>query len=356
MSSELRKYFEGNIQGDVIYATTTTPARLGGLGNPKFQKMYIDAPLPEGENIGRALLEIAVSSYQDPYGLRWKLWFDGFTVTRELKPHLVTNTRDQYFAKVVFDVTPIIKSQPKHTVSVFYEGGEPITIDHVGLLLVYPTDEVKSSISYLSGVGLLKPGEEIDVKVELEKIGGAGTFILTSIIPSPMAKLSIRLNEEDLGSLTGITGVEEYIKGDLNLLGINKVTILHEKTSTRYYPSEVKISSLILYESICKLPKIVLKELSVAEDRKSVTLKICNEGASEPNKILVLLIDRGNILGREIIKELAPGGETIVEMKLKKPITSNEPILRIVWNKLSRMKIIDKKLNLSTRTSSTNRT
>ncbi len=356
MNSELRTYLEGSIQGDVIYATTTTPMRLGGLKNPKFQKAYIDTPLPEGKDIHKALLEVAITSPQNPYGLRWKLWFNGFTVTRELKPHLVVNTKEQYFAKVVFDVTPITKSQSKHTVSVFYEGGEPITIDHVGLLILYPTDEVKSSLSYLSGAGLLQPGEELKIEVKLERIYGTGTFILTSIMPSPMAKLCIKVNEENIGSLSGITGVEEYIKGNINLLDVNNVTLMHEKTGTKYYPSEIKISSIILCETICKLPKIVVKNIELHEDEGLLKLKIANEGSSKPDKVLILLIDRGNILGREIIREIKPGSVIDVEVKLRKRIASQTPTLRIVWNKLSRMKVIDQKLNFRTRTNTFHRT
>ncbi len=345
-SGELKPYLVEKYNGDVVVSTALTQVVVGGLRNPRYQKIVLDTPLSKVEKIDKALLEVAVTTPFNPVNSKWKLVFNGFTLTREFKPQLLVEEDGLYHSKLVFDITPVIKPYNRHTVGVQFDGAHPLTVNHVSLLVFYPTSEVETSIAYFSGILLLKPGESIEIPINITPIEGEDFLRIIGIVPSKQAKIEFYLNDKMINKFEGVLGVEElnYCNG-IGITGENRLKVVHLPAETRYYPNKFRLSTIIIGKARYSMPDIDIGTTKILED--SIEVEIINRNKVKPDKIVVLAINLGNIIHRRKLEEFPEEGVYRIRIPIDRNKIKNTSItLRVVWNRLSRSRFKEKRVEI----------
>ncbi len=345
-SGELKPYLVEKYNGDVVVSTALTQVAVGGLRNPRYQKIVLDTPLARVEKIDKALLEVAVTTPFNPVNNKWKLVFNGFTLTREFKPQLLVNEDGLYYSKLVFDITPIIKPYNRHIVGVQFDGAQPLTVDHVSLLVFYPTDEVETSIAYFSGMLLLKPGESIEIPINITPIDGEDFVRIIGIVPSKQAKIEFYVNDKMINKIEGVLGVEELNYSDtIGLSSENKLKVVHLPADTRYYPNKFRLSTVIIGKARYSMPDIDIGSTKINED--SIEVEIVNRNKIKPDKVVVLAINLGNIIYRKKLDEFPEDGIYNIRIPIDRSKVKNTSLtLRVVWNRLSRSRFKEKRIEI----------
>ncbi len=347
---ELYRFLEKEYNGDMVYVSAYPDVRIGGL-MPSRETIPLSLIHPLKEKLEYALLEIGVVVPSSK--VNWKVKVNGISVTKEFKPHALSSMGDKLFAKLVYDITSILKtpeSLRKRRVNVTFktEGSSDILIKHIGILALYPTDEAHSYVSFLSGAVSLEPGEEREFYTEYN--GGDGELKAIVYVPSKNARSRIIVNGNITREVSGIQGMDE-ITLSINQLPVrNTIKIIHEETSERYYPKELSISTILLYKQVYKTPKLEIVNIEVPEkipvSGDNIRVKVKNSGVSAPDKVLVILMIHGNVVSRKIIDPIPPSGEETIELPVKLPAGEYDAVLRIVWSKLSKTYYNDNKISL----------
>ena len=344
-SGIMEEFKKSKVSGEVILSTSLASGRLGGLGNPKIHKAVMDAPsIPRGD-LEAAYLEVAVFTREERLP-KWRLWLDGFSITREFKPQYVLPVNDTLFAKVLFDVTPIYKSEnPRHFVTIMYDGSTPITVGHVNLLIVRRTEEAFYNFVYLSGAQALVPGEAVEIEAELEEEPrGRGVLRVVGILPSKSARVAVSVNGGEPRYLGDAVGADELSFEDIEISKNNRVRVEHLSSDTSYYPKHFILSTLLLGEAVYKEPRIVFSDVKLEEG--VLKAKIANLGEAPPDSLFMVVMNMGIPLARLEIPSLEPGEVRDVELKLKLPHGAHNLLLRAVARKLSKITYTDKKVRL----------
>ncbi len=336
-------------RGDVYYVNVYPGVSVGGF-MPSRKTIPISFHHPLKKKLEQALLEIGV--IVPDTNVKWRVKVNGISITKEFKPHSTCKAGNKLFAKLVYDITSIMKTPEsirKRRVNVTFktEGGrEGILIEHLGILAFYPTEEAVSDIYYLSGALSLEPGEKAELSFRYRK---EKALIDASIyMPSPEAVGKLLINDYEV-PISGIHGMDEVSAKIMGLGENNKLTIIHEETGETYYPKQMRVSSIILIDKVYREPRIVVEEVSVPDKLESggrIKVKISNKGESKPDSLLVVLMNLGNVVHREILKPLEPGGSEELELPVKLPSGEYEIVVRIIWSKLSRNWFDDKRVRI----------
>ncbi len=343
-NGELKQYLVEKYQGDIIISSIDTPVRVGGLRNPRFRKVTLTAPPVKVETVDKVLLDLTITTNFNPVNIKWKLLFNDFTLTREFKPQVLVEDNGTYYSKLLFDLTPVYKHQSRHILGVQFDGAEPITIEHVNMIVFYPVEGASSSITYLSGALLLKPGEEALVKVPVKTISGEGFIKIVGMVPSRQAKIKLYFNNALIGDIEGVLGVEE-ITSNVEVNEENIVKIHHLPSTTKYYPNSFMVSSIIVGKTSIPLPKIVIEETKVVDNK--LHARIANRGLVEPDRLVVLVTHLGNIVYREKLKPLRPNEIYDLEVPLRNVRHGEILVVRIIWGRLSKTEYIEERVKIS---------
>ncbi len=327
-TGDLKLYLLENVEGDIVYATTLAPLRLGGLSNPNMGSISLTLPAPREAVINRVLLEMGIVSREYPERMRWRLWFDGIAVSREYRPKSIAELGhdEGYYSKAVFDITPIFdKSRDVHEITVAYEGSNPITVEHVGMLSVYRVPDSRISYAFLSGALALRPGETYRIGVRVSKLEEAtqATFRTIISLPGKDSSVEIQVNSVSKRVIEGRMGVEEVLMDDIPVADAYTIQVAHTHGS-----KPLKISTMIVAVAQRILPDIVFRSVERLEDR--VRVRLANSGASKPERVMLLVIVPGEHIERVEVEPLEPGEEREVEVKAPK---GKRVTLRVVWVK-----------------------
>ncbi len=335
----LEVFSSGYVKGEASYTCSLSPLRLGGLSNPRFQRVFLDLGVPRTPR--QALLELAVMAPSSK--VKWKLWFDGFAVTREFKPQFVVETPEGgVFAKLVFDVTPVIRvGEERHVVTVQYDGSSSLVVDHVGLLAVYDSDDAETAYSFLSGAMIIDPGEDARIKVPLTA-SGKGLMRIIGVLPSPQARVCVSVNGLSPQQLGGCIGADELLVEDLELSNNNEVVIKHLESEEQYYPRGFKLSSLLALVARYRTPKLEVVDVKYEEGK--LRIKVRNSGETAPDKALIVALCLGSPLGRTDLEAVGPGEEVEVEIPVNVPRGEHLVTVRAIWRRGLRTEFIEKKV------------
>lgn len=343
-NGELRQYLAERYNGDIIISTVETPVNIGGLRNPRFRKIIIDVPPIKIEKVDKALLDVAISSTFNPLNIKWKLIFDDFTLTREFKPQILVEDNGSYYSKLIFDVAPVYRHGTRHVLGVQFEGAEPLTIEHVNLVVFYPVEGASSTVTYLSGALLLRPGEETILNVPVEPIEGEGFVKIIGIVPSRQAKVKVFFNNELIGLLEGVLGVEEITSSPINVNKDNIIRIHHLPSATKYYPNSFRLSTVIVGKNNMPLPRIIISNAQLEENK--LIIELGNQGIAEPDRLILLVTHLGNIMYRNKLKPLKPGESRAIEIPLKGLRGGGRVTIRVIWGRLSRTEYTETRIKV----------
>jgi hypothetical protein len=338
VKGKLLKFLDKSFSGDMIYTSTIPNTRLGGL-MPSRQTIPLSLIHPKNAELEYALLDIGVLVPSEK--ISWRVKVNGISVTKEFKPHVIVPAGNMLFAKLVYDITSILKTpeslrRRRANITFKLEGAEQIIIEQVAIIALYSSSEAKSKLTFLSGALSLKPGERASMK--LDGPLNEGILRTTIYIPSSMANVNILLNNMDLLRIRNTQGMDEYFVRVNDLGESNELLIEHEETSTTYYPKEVRVSNILLYSVKYSKPVLELIDTSIPEKIKSgeeISFKIINKGEAKPDRALIVVMNLGNVITRKKIKLLEPGESVEDKIKLEIPPGEYDLVFRIIWGKLS---------------------
>jgi hypothetical protein len=338
VKGRLLKFLDKSFSGDMIYTSAIPNARLGGL-MPSRQTIPLSLIHPKNAELEYALLDIGVLVPSE--NINWRVKVNGISVTKEFKPHAIVPAGNMLFAKLVYDITSILKTpeslhKRRANITFKLEGVEQIIIEQVAIIALYNSSEAETKLTFLSGALSLKPGEK--TSTELNGPFSEGVLRTTIYIPSSMANVNILLNNKDLLKIRNTQGMDEYLTRVSNLGENNELLIEHEETNTIYYPKEVRVSNILLYSVKYSKPVLELIDTTIPEKIRSgeeISLKIINKGEAKPDRALIVVMNLGNVVARKKIKLLEPGESVDDKIKLEIPPGEYDLVFRIIWGKLS---------------------
>ncbi len=349
VEGELLRFVNKRYMGDVIYSNAYPLTRLGGL-MPSRETIPLSLIHPKDAELDYALLEIGV--LVPSTNIQWRVKVNGISVTKEFKPHIVSKAGENLFAKLVYDITSILRTpeglrKKRVNVTFKHEGGEQIIVEHLAVLAFYKTEEAVTDITFLSGAVSLKPGEETAVNIPYT--GAHGVLRSTVFIPSSNAQAFIEINGSKRIDIGGIQGPYEIIETIDNLKENNTILFRHEEAETMYYPKEMRLSNILILRTEYKMPKLEIKDIDVRDAEKGgkiIHVKLVNNGVSKPDSALIVLMSLGNVVARKIIEPIEPGQEVEEEIPVNLPKGEYDLVLRIIWRKLSKTLFNDKRVKL----------
>jgi len=329
------------INGEITLLTSG-PLRLGGLHRSRIGCLTFEYIKPLSAKLKEATLEIAATTTTDPSHVKWRLWINNFPLTREFKPQNTIELKEEYFNKVLFDITPILHARESEEVklAIKYDGPGEIEINHANLVLAFEAKEAVSSYAYFSGALIIPPNESSKFNVPLNVIDKySGELKAIALAKSRHSMASIYVNNKEVFSLSGLSDLEEIHVENIQVKNNNEIEVKHEIHRENAIKKPIYLSTFILASTKIIKPYIRIKDVKLITDDKNprLVIKIVNVGQSRPDKLWLLLIDAGIIINRLKLPCLKPGEEHEIEMPFKKQLRSKHLLsLRTVWTKLSR--------------------
>ncbi|WP_156328016.1 hypothetical protein [Pyrodictium delaneyi] len=317
-SGSLQLYLSGNGNIDLLYDNSLPEITLGGAGHPTSYTVTFEHIL-KTRSIDKALLElgIRVASMEIP---RWKISFNDVVLTREFKPLLCVEISNGYFCKIVFDVTPIVtsKDSSQHKVDIEYIGVKELSIDHIGLLMLGSYEEAMSIYSYWSGAVSLQPGSATDIELPYEFEHAKAKII--AYLPHSDAKLLISSDSVNT-IIERTTGMNELIVD----LGTTKRLKLEHRGTGSYYPREILLSSILVYQMNVPEPSIDVNHRIVNDIAE---IQLSNSGSDAAENVVVVSIAVGNVIDRKVLGKLEPGDAKKLQLKIKHGAINT---IRVIW-------------------------
>ncbi len=299
----LVEYLNDEVQGLIHYTTISNPLVLGGYGNPR--SGYTVFSIDQG--LSKAFLVLSISCKSVPRNILWKVMLNGVTLVREFKPQLLEEWEEGVYAVQVFDISQLLSEAGRYTLSIKCESSEAVVIESATLFGIAPLENARTEVVFKAGQVGLKPSESIGIEVPMSSKDGVGKALITLSMPSRKAVVDIMINGKKVETIDGIIGVEEVSIKNVYLGGRNSVTLLHRDTSLAYYPRDVRIHNLLMYKLLVEGPKINVEEASLSENKLAMRLR--NSGDVTARNIVIACLSAGEILFRDVISALKPGGE-----------------------------------------------
>ncbi len=266
---------------------------------------------------------------------KWKIELSDVVLTREFKPQICRKYSGGYVCKVVFDVTPIVRSKPltSYKVSIFYpEMNNEISLLHIGFLTLINDRKTYARYVYLNEPLVLCPRERVDIKLPF--VLKNAYVKMTVTLPHSSAQLTL-LSDQTRIEISGYQGSLEYTN---NIKGIRSLSISHMGSGV-YLPREVIVSSLLLYETNAPKPEL-RASIDVIDNSKAKVL-VENVGDNEASNVIVVNIAVGNVVDRKIIDGIKPGEGKSVTISIKPGYLN---IVRVIWRYKDNTYVIERKI------------
>ncbi len=344
----MKQYVAEEYRGDIVYKSLLPRVKLSAMTS-NAHWATIDVPLRELLEIERAFLEVGVRSLREKF--LWRLKLDGVPISREFKPNSSVDLRGMHYSRAVYDVTPILRRcrrTDRLGVMVKYVDSDHIYLEHLGLLLFAPSQDVSSYISFLSGTIVFEPSSEYEVSLNYPG-NSARELHLVTYMPGPYSRLHVILNDEDVGVISGYSGTEEHVLKISNVRRENKLKLVYASASTATSINEAVLFTVLMKHALFKEPRLVLKEViepQVIGGRK-MRLVIANEGFSKPDAALLTLIYLGTPIYRAEVPELKPGEEALLEVPLNLSKGTYQLVVRLVWRKITKTSFNEERITVS---------
>jgi len=341
VEGELVKFIDRRFRGDIVYKVVFPNRSLGGTLTPSRETIPIDWIPPSREAVlETALLEIGV--FTQKLDVDWRVKLNGVSVTKEFKPIAKTRIGNAYYTKHVYDVTSVLgkpeADKSRVNLTLKREGGvEPVVIAHIGLIALYSTDIAETRIKFFSGTLSLEPGSSLK---QLVNHTGESSLLRTIVyMPSKLAKLEVKAGESHSFLITSIQGMSDESFQVSGVSAISEVEYYHPDSSEKYAPREVGVSSLLVYTTVSEKPEIVFEDLSLPGEacgEFTAKVRVSNRGGVAPDKLLLLIIHRGEVIATKQLNPLQPGEWVEVSIPVKLPQGKHTLVFRAVWRKLAK--------------------
>ena len=285
----------------------------------------------------RALLDIVVSIRSSSVR-KWKIELSDVVLTREFKPQVCKKYSNGYVCKILFDVTPIVKSKPltKYRVSIFYpEMNSEISLLHVGFLTLVSDEKVRTKYIYLNEPLVLGPGEK--TSIGLPFMLKEAYIKMTLTFPHSSAQLVLTSNHAKI-EISGYQGSLEY----MNSIKDVQTLVISHIGSGAYLPKEVIVSSLLIYETNVPRPNIDISIKKLNSNKAEIVVE--NNGNNIATNVIVVNVAVGTVVDRKVIEQIKAGEKKNITMKMN-PDHLN--IIRAIWRFKDNTYIVEKKIRPS---------
>ncbi|BEP17558.1 hypothetical protein PYJP_09100 [Pyrofollis japonicus] len=305
---------------DVAYDIVAPDISLGGTGNQTKYSMNFNL-YHEPSSVKSAFLDLAVL-VKDLSVRRWKISIADVVLTREFKPQNCRKISNGYVCKLVFDVTPIIKSKmtDEYNVEINYLELKELTLLHIGLLTVYNDENASSKYIYVVEPIVIEANRSISI--DIDQPMSEANIKMSIYLPHASAKLLIKGDGYEK-ALTEYRGTIEYT----GQVGSIKTLMLSHIGNATYLPREIIIPAMLIYETTAPKPVIDVR-MATRREYDTVSIEIRNSGEKKVTNMIVVSISLGNIIERKIIDELNPGETKVINVKINPEALTT---IRVIW-------------------------
>ena len=252
--------------------------------------------------------------------LKWRLWLNDFSLTREFRPNIEIDAENSIVSSVIYDITPIVR-EGKNIFSIVYKGLEDIIVDNVSHIVFYPVKEFETKYRLSSGVLLLKPKE--NVKYEC-----LGECYIVAKNPNKDGSLEIGTHK--------IYG--NNVVSDLKIEKEGTIDIIYNAPETS--KSYGRVYSIFSFKY--KVPNINLDIFATVRNGY-VEIKISNLSEIELDKLLVNVFVNGISINFKSFSNVEIG--KTIEYKVPLTNSKGNVSLRIVGVKAGYRKVFDKNIS-----------
>lgn len=334
----LIKILDRRFRGDFYHTSCILNTVFNGLTVGR-ETVPISLPKPVEDDVANVILEIGVVSQSTR--IDWKLRVNGFNVTKEFKPLVITRIGGLVFTKHVYDVTSLVTSGESKgrryvNVTIRREGGESFVVKHIDLSVVYASEDADSRITYYSGGLNIEPGGRFSFRT----IGSEDhTLSSTFIVPSGSSTILVKARGR-VDRLTGVTDVKKY-----------STITSSDEVEFENLPLEgslqkpIILSNIVMYRVSIAKPKLIVEK--VEYDNGFLTVRIKNIGESKPDQAVLTILSHGATIHVGNIPPLGSNEEHEVSIPIKLPPGEREFCVRTIWRKISKMDTFDYKLRIN---------
>ncbi len=309
---------------------------LGGSNNPRSLKAVLETP---NRPIKKALLDLTVLLHGGslPSSLGFRVDVGYITVTREFKPNKCVLTDAGVLCKLVYDVTPILKSLSDNSsaleLMVTYHGITPLTVASATSFFVLGSGDwgVKGAgYAYLIGPVVLEPGDSSSVELPV-KLQGMYRVGVQGIALRGSYALEVRVG----GASSLIKDVNGYFERAI-VVDVqhpsNTIDVYHKEISAgaEKRPGRVVLHSLYIVKVVEEDFDADIDLLEV--DKSSARLRIRMRGKDYPDNVMLVVMAVGRVIDRKNLSLVDTRQQDVhVDVKLA-PGKLNT--IRLIWRSL----------------------
>jgi len=249
---------------------------------------------------------------------RWKVLFNGITLTREFKPLLTSISFDKRrsICLFVYDVSAVI-GMSGNNLQVIYEGSTRINVEVTALMSLHRYSDVRSYLNFTLG----SSAKNEILLPRIPALFKASDSVMHLVVESPeTSTLSLLAKStKELSKVSGITinkGIN-YLEIDAPL-DADSLKIVSEK--------QIRPLVLIGVASNLSRPSLEVKAKRVSDGTE---LTVVNRSTSVLDKIDVSLVKHGTTLKTFNIENVDPG--KILKIVLKGREASEATQVKIHW-------------------------
>lgn len=316
-------------KGDLYTSTYDILEKLTSVRNKIRVPMIIDS---DGQSrITSSFLIISTSSFRSwdeiSKEARWKISLNDFTITRLLKPYSSMVAKDTHHAIFIYDLTPITKIlNNRNILEVIYAGSEDIYIDQITLATILDASQTNGSTTDIFiGPAILDSRSRISLDIEPDDKAKESTIKLFVSTPSNLgpSNIELKINDSNSYRVQFRAPIEYALKiasGDIKKISIENVS--------RTY---IKINWMAIVKNRFQAPKYIIEDVAI--DKLSDTellVRIQNLGDLSPDKLHIVAIYRGSVIGRSTINN-PKDKELVAKLPIKTSVKDSSIIVRVLW-------------------------
>jgi len=298
----------------------------------------------KNRKVNYAILELLIEAKR--VTPEWRLKVENVNITRQFKPthYLAIGDGERGLYKFVYDVTSILNASEvisKEWVNILikYEGGDPFAVKYILLDAIYDEIDAYTNYKHSTGLLVLEPGERYHYPIE-EHAAKSLNYRLVTYTPR-QSEIKLYTRNSTLAIRTQQEGAEDHT---LTFSENPGSLTLELNAPLRSY---AVISSITAYNCSIKEPRLELCNLdySLSGNKVLLKLRVCNKGESSPDRLVISIMSRGNVLCsiQDPEVNIPPGGE--IERTIEVPKGKfNDVNIRLVWFKSTRRWLRDEVL------------
>ncbi len=335
--------------GNFLIKTDVIPIgkTLGGVYSSYKLQWYMN-PGAGKDKLDRSFLEIGLITNR-PEMSKWRVWFDGISLTRELHPNYAIKLPQGYYYTVIFDITPIVRrdlSKAKHKVTVLNDGSEPLTLTHSIIINQYPDEKTLTTLKYLTGGILLPPQNKEKIEIDFKHTHKKTYMRLVSYCESNPSLLKI--NIADTEKYLEQTGHSDEIEFLLPKQDNIKIELSNMNQHIQKGRNWILIPLILVIGESTPSPNIIITEDSLVkqETNHRFTIKIHNEGDIVAKKVMIVAFASGIPVKTLELGDLEPGKEIGVQEEVSIPPEARILLYRIIWRENDEARYIEKRVRI----------